>query len=284
MIGLCSYRCHKRLSGCQKARGSILAATSTAPFPGTGFKSTLILIAVLAMVVQARASAPKIYNVYASQQSASRLVDITYDAVYSGGTLTVNVDVSTNAGVSYTLPATHFSGDIGEVDPGRNLRIVWDAEADWPGMASGAMRVRVTATAPGSDVPAPSGMRTIPSGSFSMGDPHGTGGINERPRHEVTLGRFHIDQHHITKSLWDSVKVWAQQSSLPYAMGAGSGKPNDHPIQSVNWYDAVKWCNARSEMEGRRPCYYLTPALTDVYRSGDREDLTNDCVRVLHTR
>jgi formylglycine-generating enzyme required for sulfatase activity len=30
----------------------------------------------------------------------------------------------------------------------------------------------------------------------------------------------------------------------------------------------VKWCNARSEMEGRTPVYYTTAALTTVYRTG----------------
>jgi len=28
-----------------------------------------------------------------------------------------------------------------------------------------------------------------------------------------------------------------------------------HPVQTINWYDAVKWCNARSEKEGLTPCY-----------------------------
>jgi formylglycine-generating enzyme required for sulfatase activity len=38
-------------------------------------------------------------------------------------------------------------------------------------------------------------------------------------------------------------------------LGAGSGKAADHPVQSVSWWDVVKWCNARSEMEGLTPCY-----------------------------
>jgi len=27
----------------------------------------------------------------------------------------------------------------------------------------------------------------------------------------------------------------------------GEGKASDHPVQTVSWYDCVKWCNARSE-------------------------------------
>ncbi|RKX34113.1 MAG: sulfatase-modifying factor protein, partial [Verrucomicrobia bacterium] len=38
----------------------------------------------------------------------------------------------------------------------------------------------------------------------------------------------------------------------------GSGKTASHPVHSVNWYDVVKWCNARSAVEGRTPCYNLS--------------------------
>jgi formylglycine-generating enzyme len=37
----------------------------------------------------------------------------------------------------------------------------------------------------------------------------------------------------------------------------------------VTWYDAVKWCNARSEMELRTPAYYTSAAQSAVYRSGE---------------
>ena len=41
-------------------------------------------------------------------------------------------------------------------------------------------------------------------------------------------------------------------------------------------YDAVKWCNARSEQEeGRVPAYYTSAAQTTVYRSGQTDVQTN---------
>jgi formylglycine-generating enzyme required for sulfatase activity len=39
----------------------------------------------------------------------------------------------------------------------------------------------------------------------------------------------------------------------------------------VDWYDVVKWCNARSEMEGRTPAYYTSAEQTTVYRSGQTD-------------
>lgn len=38
----------------------------------------------------------------------------------------------------------------------------------------------------------------------------------------------------------------------------------DHPVVGVSWFDVVKWCNARSEMDGFAPVYYI-----DVNGDGD---------------
>jgi formylglycine-generating enzyme len=40
-------------------------------------------------------------------------------------------------------------------------------------------------------------------------------------------------------------------------------------VQTVNWYDMVKWCNARSQQTGLTPVYYTEPGLTNVYSNGD---------------
>src|SRR5450759_3939218 len=44
------------------------------------------------------------------------------------------------------------------------------------------------------------------------------------------------------------------------------------------WYDMVKWCNARSEKEGRVAAYYTSAAQATVYRSGQVE-VQNDWVK-----
>jgi formylglycine-generating enzyme required for sulfatase activity len=49
-----------------------------------------------------------------------------------------------------------------------------------------------------------------------------------------------------------------------------------YPVGAA-WYDAVKWCNARSQMEGLRPVYYLEEAFTNLYVA-DRNDLQNSFV------
>jgi formylglycine-generating enzyme required for sulfatase activity len=64
------------------------------------------------------------------------------------------------------------------------------------------------------------------------------------------------------------VTNWAAANGYDISAGDGSGKAEDHPVQSVTWYEAVKWANARSEREGRTPCYYTSATQAPVYWRG----------------
>ncbi|MSU34462.1 MAG: hypothetical protein EXS36_05030 [Pedosphaera sp.] len=114
---------------------------------------------------------------------------------------------------------------------------------------------------------APDGMALIPAGSFQMGDTFGEGRANERPVHSVFVSAYYMDKCEVTKALWDEVKGWTRGNGYAFA-NPGDGKAANHPVQSVNWYDVVKWCNARSQKEGRVPAYYSDPARTQVYKTG----------------
>jgi formylglycine-generating enzyme required for sulfatase activity len=63
-------------------------------------------------------------------------------------------------------------------------------------------------------------------------------------------------QWETTKALWDEVRAWG--ASRGYTdLSVGDGKGTNHPVVRVNWFDVIKWCNARSEMEGLAPCYMV---------------------------
>jgi formylglycine-generating enzyme required for sulfatase activity len=119
-------------------------------------------------------------------------------------------------------------------------------------------------------------MALIPAGSFTMGncmDP-GEGDTDELPLHTVYVSAFYMDKYDVTRALWDNVYHWATNHGysieyLDYYAYAGSGKAANLPVVNVWWSPAVKWCNARSEMEGRTPAYYTSAAQTTVYRIGD---------------
>ena len=119
----------------------------------------------------------------------------------------------------------------------------------------------------------PAGMAFIPAGSFVMGDtlndwPPEYGENPEIPLHTVNVSAFYMDKYDVTKALWDEVYSWAIIThGYSFEHGA-QGKAANHPAQSMTWYDAVKWCNARSEKENKVPAYYTDAGLSVRYRSG----------------
>jgi sulfatase modifying factor 1 len=96
---------------------------------------------------------------------------------------------------------------------------------------------------------------------------------------------FYIGETEVTYAEWKSVIAWALKNKYSFTAVSdeaknytiasksqiGVGKSDLHPAILMNWWDAVKWCNAKSEKEGKTPCYYTSPAKTaaEVYRSGN---------------
>jgi hypothetical protein len=110
-----------------------------------------------------------------------------------------------------------------------------------------------------------SGMALIPAGNFTMGncmDPN-EGWSGELPLHTVYVSAFYMDKYDVTEALWQQVYNWAINHGYSFDYpGSVWGKAANHPVQTIDWYDCVKWCNARSEMEGRVPAYYTSAAQT----------------------
>jgi sulfatase modifying factor 1 len=115
----------------------------------------------------------------------------------------------------------------------------------------------------------PSGMALIPAGSFTMGDT--LDGESDAIPISVTVSAFYMDVNLVSYSLWRSVYSYATNHGYLFDHG-GSGKAANHPVQTVDWYDVVKWSNARSEMAGLTPCYYRDATQTTVYRT-EQNDL-----------
>ena len=224
---------------------------------------------------QRPAAPPVVTNIRAAQLAGTKNVKILYDVSDAeGDALTIAVQVSGDAGVSYTLPATALSGNVGSgVSPGLNRRIVWNAGADWNGQLVSSAKVRVTASDGTTPAP-PHGMVYIPAGVFQMGD--NLDGLTDAPVHNVTLDAFFMDRTEVAKELWQLVQVWSNAHG--YGISGGSYYAAGHPVQSITWYDVVKWCNARSEKDGPTPCYYTDTAQTVIYKAGN-VDVTNAMVK-----
>jgi hypothetical protein len=64
--------------------------------------------------------------------------------------------------------------------------------------------------------------------------------------------------------MWKTVREWSLQNGYS-DLWIGDGSRDDHPVRNVSWIDAVKWCNARSEMVGLQPVY---KTVGNVLRNG----------------
>ena len=90
---------------------------------------------------------------------------------------------------------------------------------------------------------APSGMVLIPAGSFTMGDANDGNADGDAPTHTVNVSAFYMDTNLVTYTLWTNVYQWAANHGYSFDY-AGSGKATTHPVQTIDWYDCVKWCKA----------------------------------------
>ena len=187
--------------------------------------------------------------------------------------------------------ASHGEVIFNEVPDAMGYRVEWASEAggpwtnftgghgQWldaiPATGSGTvtaavpMFYRVVAIMP------PSNMVYIPAGSFMMGNatnvlPASEGELNELPQHEVFTDAFYIDKYEVSIGFWNTLETWDFHHGFQYRfMPDAFGGTDNQPRQGVNWFDAIKFSNLRSEYDGLVPAYYTDATLTNVYRTGE---------------
>ena len=111
----------------------------------------------------------------------------------------------------------------------------------------------------------PPGMALIPAGSFTMG---ALDGLGDAIPTDITVSAFYMDINLVTYAQWQSVYFWATNHGNGF-VNAGAGKAANHPVQAVDWYDSVKWSNARSQQAGLTPVYYTDAGFTQIYTNGE---------------
>lgn len=126
---------------------------------------------------------------------------------------------------------------------------------------------------------APTGFVFIPAGSFTMGAslteasglPAPEDSTDEIPTHTVEVDALFLQKTEVTKAQWDEVRLWATTQGYS-DMPPGAGPAGNQPVNEVNWYDVVKWCNARSEKDGLTPVYLVSE---EVFRTGSSAPTAN---------
>jgi formylglycine-generating enzyme required for sulfatase activity len=117
--------------------------------------------------------------------------------------------------------------------------------------------------------PTADGMALIPAGSFTMGDT--LDGETDAIPTNVYVSGFYMDMNLVSYSQWQTVYNWATSHGYGFD-DAGNAQTINQPVQpvvSVDWYDVVKWSNARSQQAGLTPVYYMDAGMTQVYTNGD---------------
>ena len=155
-----------------------------------------------------------------------------------------------------------FSGSI---EPGveRKTRITFNPSAAkshtgqvavelTSGTGTTTLDISGTATTP---PPAPQGMITVPAGTLP----------ESSPLADESVETFHIATYEVTWGEWNAVQEFATLNGYDLPAAPEKKDPN-RPVHSVSWNDAVKWCNAKSQMDGLRPAYTLGE---EIYRTGE---------------
>jgi formylglycine-generating enzyme required for sulfatase activity len=114
----------------------------------------------------------------------------------------------------------------------------------------------------------PAGMALIPAGWFTMGDT--LDGEGDAIPTNIYVSAFVMDVNLVNYGLWTNVYAYATSQNYNFEdAGANGSTGTNYPVNTVDWFDCVKWCNARSQLAGLTPVYYTDDGFTQVFTNGD---------------
>jgi len=104
--------------------------------------------------------------------------------------------------------------------------------------------------------PVPKNMVLIPGGTFIMGshtDEPKRNNEREGPQHQVTISSFYIAKYPVTQSEFQAVN----------GVNPSHFKGDNLPVENINLYEAIEYCNLLSQKEGLTPAYTIDKSTSD---------------------
>lgn len=217
-----------------------------------------------------------------SQRNSTKLVDISYELnLPVGQTAEVSFSFSHDDGATFPVRCVSVTGHVGPGQTSGGKIVVWDAGGDWPMQFTD--RGRIQATCVIEDTGPPPGNPIV----FEVAEIRfNSGNIEESPSWFIkefysnalsfvgvglpgTPKKYFADKYEVTNFQWNEVVDWATNKGydlqpVPYALGE-----ENLPRTNVAMKEVVKWLNARSEMEGKTPVFYVDPMELGWDENGD---------------
>jgi formylglycine-generating enzyme required for sulfatase activity len=115
-------------------------------------------------------------------------------------------------------------------------------------------------------------MVRVPSGFFVMGD---VLSIPSRPKHKVRVDAFYMDKYEVTQGAYRELigenPSDTKRGQRRHFLDVDNTSIGDnYPVTRVSWFNAVRYCNARSVAEGLEQCYDVNTWECDFSRNGYR--------------
>ena len=255
-------------------------------------KTRLLLLSLFStLALPAYAAPPVVTAVNASQQSGTKLVDITYNlALDPGQSAFVEMWFSPDNGLHFPIRCNDVNGSIDSNVTAGSKTATWNAESDWNQQFTSNGKIRVIAT-----------YGDQPSGFTGSGGSGNTGGSGQADaslksvfmdvlwmwtsppndpanmtwvdstnwfQYEEVNSLIKVDQTEITNDKWNEVAQWALANN--YTGITLAPDSNSSPRTNVSFWEVIKWCNARSEKDGLEPAYFTDgdEATEDVNGNG----------------
>jgi formylglycine-generating enzyme required for sulfatase activity len=127
---------------------------------------------------------------------------------------------------------------------------------------SGGTSVRSGAVTSSGTIPAD--FVRIEGGTFTMGSSSTeVNRLDNEVQHQVTVNSFSMGKYEVTQAEYEAV-----MGSNPSFFKGGR-----LPVEQVSWYDAIEYCNKRSENERLSPAYTINKVRVDPNNTNDNDNV-----------